>query len=185
MSLQGQWLCGIQLSTIRLSAPTAHTGNNWRLYSMGNLTLLLSLTSSEHDAHVMYPDDDLMLLTDLLNVSKLSCLRPWALSSIINYCFNMPPQSFCFSHLQTVGWTTHTPSHQMVDTKMLTGYDKVWPYANETLLLTLNCGRRCHCKGSGSAGFSCPLSDYQSRPTARTGNNWRLYSMGTSPFSFR
>ena len=39
-------------------------------------TLLLSLTSSEHDAHVMYPADDLMLLTDPPNVSKLSCLRP-------------------------------------------------------------------------------------------------------------
>ena len=38
--------------------------------------------------------------------------------------------------------------------------------------------------GSGSMGFSCPLSDYQSRPTAHTGSNLKLSNMGTSPFAF-
>ena len=39
-------------------------------------------------------------------------------------------------------------------------------------------------RGSGSAGFSCPLSDYLSRPTAHTGSNLKLSNMGTSPFAF-
>ena len=73
-------------------------------------TLLLSLTSSEHDAHVMYPADDLMLLTDPPNVSKLSCLRPWAFclqsSTTASTCLlNLFASRIC---RQWVGQHTHT-----------------------------------------------------------------------------
>ena len=127
----------------------------------------------------MYPADDLMLLTDPPNLSKWSRLRPWALSSIINHCFNMPAWFFCFSHLQTVDSTTHkfTP-------KWLTGYDKLWPSANKTLLLAakpLNGGRWCHSKWQWLCGIQ--LSTIRlSAKTAPTGS--KLSNIGTSPLAF-
>ena len=121
------------------SARSAKSDNLQQLEAVQHkyFTLSRSLTSSEHDAHVMYPGHD---------------------------C------GFDITQTFTPRWLTP---------KCWQDIDKVWSCANKTFPLTLNCGRWCH------AGFSCPLSDYQSRPTARTGNNLRLSNMGTSPSAFR
>ena len=105
----------------------------WHLLSMMHMSCTLLMISC------CSPDPQKM--------SKWSHLRPWALSSIINRCFNMPGWFFWFSHLQMV--------------------DKIWQSLAICKLDTascpqepLNCGRWCHCD-SCSVGFSCPLSDYQ------------------------
>ena len=98
----------------------------------------------------MYPADDLMLLTDPPKMSKSSRLHPWALSSLINHCFNMPACFFCFLHLQTVHWTRHTHTH--IHTK--SGWQDMTKFGHvqtKHLLLPskpLNCGR-CHSKWRG------------------------------------
>ena len=78
-------------------------------------------------------------------------------------------------HSHQDGW------HQNVD-RILTKFDHV---QTKHFLLPSIVVDDVIASGSGSAGFSCPLSDYQSRPTARTGNNLRLSNMGTSPSAFR
>ena len=99
----------------------------------------------------MYPADDLMLLTDPPRMSKWSRLRPWALSSIINHCFNMPAWFFCFLASS--------------DGKMV---DKIWQSLAMCKLNTASYPQNQSTvaddvipSGSGSVGFNCPQSDYQ------------------------
>jgi len=125
----------------------------------------------------MYPADDLMLLTDPPRMSKWSRLRPWALSSIINHCFNMPAWFFCFLASS--------------DGKMV---DKIWQSLAMCKLNTasypqkpskpINCGRWCHSKWQWFCWIQ--LSTVRlSATTAHTGNNLRLSNMGTSSSAFR
>ena len=97
-----QCLCGIQLSTIRLSAKTASTGNNLKLSNMGTSPWAFRW----HLLSMMHMSCTLLMISccspDPQKMSKWSHLRPWSLSSIINRCFNMPGWFFWFSHLQMV-----------------------------------------------------------------------------------
>ena len=111
-----------------------------RYFTLSRLSL--SLTSSEHDAHVMCPGRDCGF--DITQAFTPRWLTP--------RCWQDMTQ---FGHVQTKHF--FLPS---------TAADDVIP------------------RGSGSAGFSCPLSDYLSRPTAHTGSNLKLSNMGTSPFAF-
>ena len=100
-------------------------------------------TSSEHDAHLMYPGQDPGF--DITQTFRPKWLTPKGWQDMTKV-----------GHVQT--------KHFLLPSIVV---DDVIP------------------SGSGSVGFSCPPSDYQSRPTAHTGNNLRLSNMGTSPSAFR
>ena len=168
MSLQ-QLLCGIQLSTIRLSVKRARTGNNLKLSNMGNSPWAFGW----HLLSMMHMSCTLLMISccspDPLKMSKWSHLRPWALSSIINRCFNMPGWFFWFSHLQMVDKIWQSLAICKLDTAS-------YPQKNPQLwqmmsLQQLLCGIQ--------------LSTIRlSVKRARTGNNLKLSNMGNSPWAF-
>ena len=123
-----QWFCGIQLSTIRLSAKTARTGNNLRLSNIGT-----SPSAFRWHFLSMMHMSCILLMISCCSLTLQKCQS--RLVSSLGFVFTHQPllQHACLLFLLFASADsaldkahTHTHSHE----KWLTRYDKVWPRAN-------------------------------------------------------
>ena len=168
-----QWFCWIQLSTVRLSATTAHTGNNLRLSNMGT-------SPSAFRWHLL----SMMHVSCILLM--ISCYSPTlqecqsGLVSVPGLCL----QSSTTASICLLDFSASRISRQQNGWQDMAKFGRVQTKHCFLPSKPINCGRWCHSKWQWFCGFQ--LSTIRlSATTARTSNNLRLSNMGTSPSAFR